>query len=67
MKFETLLLHSLFVACFVVCALIMGAMFTTHYQVPQQAGASTVATTLLAAPAHCALRPDGIVCPTVRG
>lgn len=67
MKFETLLLHSLFVACFAVCALIMGAMFTTHSPVPQQAGSSAVATTLLAAPAHCALRPDGVVCPTSRG
>ncbi|MEW5315157.1 MAG: hypothetical protein WDW38_006605 [Sanguina aurantia] len=74
MKFETLLLHSLFVACFAVCALIMGAMFTTR--APGAARQATgmpvfsgrcAATMLLAAPAHCALRPDGVVGPTSRG
>lgn len=29
MKFESLILASLFAACFAVCALVMGAMLTT--------------------------------------
>jgi hypothetical protein len=67
MKFETVLLHSLFVACFAVCALIMGAMLTTHTQIAHQASNTSVADVLLASPAHCAMRPDGVMCPTVRG
>lgn len=66
MKFETLLLRGLFVACFAVCALIMGAMLTTHAQIAQPGSRTPVADVLLAAPARCALRPDGVMCPTLR-
>ncbi|WP_202594195.1 hypothetical protein [Frateuria defendens] len=34
MKLETLLLHSLFAACLLVCALTLGAMLTTQAGVP---------------------------------
>lgn len=67
MKFETLLLHSLFVACFGVCALIMGAMVTTHPQAAQRGSGHPIADVLLLSPTRCALRPDGVVCPFVRG
>ncbi|GAB2583581.1 hypothetical protein ISP15_17130 [Dyella jejuensis] len=30
MKFETLMLHSLFAACLLVCMLTFGAMLTSH-------------------------------------
>jgi hypothetical protein len=30
MKFETLMLHSLFAACLLVCVLTFGAMLMTH-------------------------------------
>jgi hypothetical protein len=38
MKFETLMLHSLFAVCLLVCVLTLGAMLTSH------APASRVAT-----------------------
>jgi hypothetical protein len=37
MKFETLMLHSLFAACLLVCVLTLGAMLTTHTPVPSVA------------------------------
>jgi hypothetical protein len=37
MKFETLMLHSLFAACLLVCVLTLGAMLTTHTTVPSVA------------------------------
>lgn len=33
MKFETLMLHSLFAACMLVCVLVLGAMLTSHVAV----------------------------------
>jgi hypothetical protein len=67
MKFETFMLHSLFVACFAVCALIMGAMLNTKPQNLQHGIANPVASALLTAPTSCAMRPDGVVCPTLHG
>jgi hypothetical protein len=67
MKFETLMLRGLFVACFAVCALIMGAMLNARPQTLQQAAAGPVASVLLAAPSVCAMKPDGVVCPAMRG
>jgi hypothetical protein len=34
MKFETLMLHSLFAACMLVCLLTLGAMLTSPTTVP---------------------------------
>lgn len=64
MKFETLLLRSLFVACLLACGWIMGAMLFTPGPV-QLAGAGSGARigALLAVPAACMLPPDGVVCP----
>ncbi len=33
MKFENLILQSLFAACLLVCVLVMGAMLTSHVNV----------------------------------
>lgn len=66
MKFETLMLRSLFLACVGVCGLIFGAMLTATPTAAQLAGNSTIGAVLLAAPATCVLPPDGVVCPLPR-
>ena len=55
MKFESLILATLFVACFSVCALVMGAMLKTTPASVQLASANKTATVALATPASCAL------------
>lgn len=67
MKFETLMLRTLFVACMAVCSLIMGAMLTTTPSSVQLASNRSVASILLSAPSSCALPPDGVVCPRQNG
>lgn len=37
MKFETLMLKTLFSACLLVCVLVMGSMLTTRVSVPNVA------------------------------
>ncbi|MBN8894381.1 MAG: hypothetical protein J0I71_06035 [Rhodanobacter sp.] len=67
MKFETFMLHGLFIASLVVCGLILAAMLTTTTATPpvELAHDGGIATILLAAPSSCALPPDGVVCPRV--
>lgn len=67
MKFETLMLRCLFVACLAVCGLIFGAMLTTTPASVQLADSGRIGAILLAAPSSCALPPDGVVCPRVNG
>ncbi|HEY0199424.1 MAG TPA: hypothetical protein VGC19_12925 [Rhodanobacter sp.] len=67
MKFETIMLHGLFIACIGVCALIMGAMLKTTPTSAQITGANRTASVLLAAPVTCALPADGVICPRVNG
>jgi hypothetical protein len=69
MKFETLMLRGLFIACLAVCGLIFGAMVTTTPASVQLAANSnsTIGAILLAAPSSCALPPDGVVCPQIGG
>jgi hypothetical protein len=67
MKFETLMLRGLFIACLAVCGLIFGAMVTTTSASVQLAANSGVGAILLAAPSSCALPPDGVVCPQIGG
>jgi hypothetical protein len=55
MKFESQILAALFVACFTICALVMGAMLKTTPTSVRLAGTSKVAAVALAAPASCAL------------
>ncbi len=67
MKFETLMLHGLFIACLAVCGLILGAMMTIAPGSVQLATHGSVAAILLAGPTSCALPADGVVCPLVGG
>ena len=67
MKFETLMLRTLFVACMAVCSLIMGAMLTATPPAVQLAANHSVSSILLAAPTACALPADGVVCPRQNG
>ncbi len=67
MKFETLMLRGLFIACMAVCGLIFGAMLTTTPASVRLTASNTVGAMLLAAPSSCALPPDGVVCPQPRG
>jgi hypothetical protein len=62
MKFETMMLHSLFAACFALCVLVMGAMLRAQ-PVEQPAPGSSVTTMLLDAPDSCVLPHDGVLCP----
>lgn len=61
MKFESLILVTLFVACFTICALVMGAMLKTT-PASQLAGANKAAAVALAVPAGCTLPADGPSC-----
>ncbi|MEP7185217.1 MAG: hypothetical protein ABI767_05200 [Rhodanobacter sp.] len=65
MKFETLMLRGLFIACLAVCGLILGAMVTVTPTDVKRAAAGprqSLAALLLAAPSSCALPADGVVC-----
>jgi hypothetical protein len=67
-KFETFMLHGLFIASLLVCSLILAAMVTTSATLPVQlAHGDDIGTQLLASPSSCALPPDGVVCPRVNG
>lgn len=66
MNLETMMLRSLFVACLLVCGLILGAMIVPTTSVQLAGGVSdTGAATgsLLLAPGVCMLPPDGVICP----
>ncbi|KZC15485.1 hypothetical protein RHOFW510R12_32820 [Rhodanobacter sp. FW510-R12] len=67
MKFETMMLRGLFIACLAVCGLILAAMVTTTPASVQLAANGGIGAILLAAPTSCALRPDGVVCPQIGG
>ncbi|MBD8872632.1 hypothetical protein [Rhodanobacter sp. DHB23] len=67
MKYENLMLSSLFVACLLVCVLVLGTMLKP---LPASVGLATggnVANGLLASPAQCALPADGVICPRLPG
>ncbi|MEI7035414.1 hypothetical protein [Fulvimonas yonginensis] len=66
MKFETLLLRSLFVACLLACGLVLGGMLSASPQAVQLAANSKLGA-LLATPGTCMLPPDGVVCPRQDG
>ncbi|WP_426688191.1 hypothetical protein [Rhodanobacter ginsengiterrae] len=58
MKFESMILASLFVACFALCTLVLGAMLTATPNAVPLAGTTTSAAT-----AHCAQAVDAASCP----
>jgi hypothetical protein len=66
MKFETLMLRGLFIACMAVCGLIFGAMLTTTPASTKLVANPTFGAILLSSPSSCALPADGVVCPQPR-
>jgi len=66
MKLETLMLRGLFVACLLVCTLVLGAMLSASPQSVQLASSGHLGM-LLNAPGSCMLPPDGVVCPRLNG
>ncbi|HXD35870.1 MAG TPA: hypothetical protein VN624_04410 [Rhodanobacter sp.] len=69
MKYESLMLRCLFLACLAICGLIFAAMVTITPAPDggQLAASSHISAILLAAPSTCALLPDGVVCPRLGG
>ena len=67
MKYENLMLSGLFVACLLVCTLVLGAMLTTTPASIQLATSGSVGSALLVTPATCALPADGVICPRQPG
>ena len=62
MKFETMMLRTLFAACLLVCGLVLGAMLLPTPHAVQLAANGTVGALLLATPSACMLPVDGVVC-----
>ena len=68
MKFETLVLRSLFMACVLVCGLILAGMITAKPTPVQLAASSPVSALLASAPSTCALPVGGnMVCLRAEG
>ncbi|HWU77652.1 MAG TPA: hypothetical protein VN043_14200 [Rhodanobacter sp.] len=67
MKFESLMLRCLFLACLAVCGLIFGAMLTATPPSVQLAATNGASAILLATPSSCVLPPDGVICPRITG
>ena len=61
MKHETLMLHGLFAACLLVCALVLGSMLTAP--LPTTAASRALAASTSA----CAAPNTGTRCPLPRG
>jgi len=67
MKFESMILGTLFVACFGICALVMGAMLTAKSATVQMTGATPSASSVATAQADCAQRIDAARCTGSNG
>ncbi|RDS84060.1 hypothetical protein [Dyella psychrodurans] len=68
MKFETMVLRSLFVACVLVCGLILAGMITAKPTPVQLANSNRVSALFASAPATCALPVAGeIACIRIVG
>ncbi|HKT28589.1 hypothetical protein [Dyella sp.] len=63
MKFETVILRGLFVACMLVCGLILAAMVTSKPASMRLADTATIASLLISAPSSCVLPVvDDMIC-----
>ncbi|GLQ86870.1 hypothetical protein [Dyella flagellata] len=63
MKFETLILRGLFVACILVCGLILTAMVTSKTSPLHLAASTSIASLLVSAPSSCVLPVvDDMIC-----
>lgn len=69
MKFETLILRGLFVACMLVCGLILAAMITSKPAPMRLAAAgNTIIDLLVSAPSSCVLPiVDDMICVRTAG
>lgn len=69
MKFETLILRGLFVACMLVCGLIMAAMVISKPAPMRLAAAgSSIVNLLVSAPTSCVLPlVDNMICVRAAG
>ena len=67
MKFESLILGTLFVACFGICALVMGAMLTAKSATVQMTGTTRSASTVAVAQPDCVHRIDAARCTGSNG
>ena len=68
MKFETVILRGLFVACTVVCGLILAAMVTSKPAPTHLAFTSSIAALLTSAPSSCVLPiVDNMICVRAAG
>lgn len=63
MKFETMILRGLFVACMAVCGLILAAMVTSKPEPMRLAVTASMASLLASAPSSCVLPiVDDMIC-----
>ena len=63
MKFETLILRGLFLACMLVCGLILTAMVASKTSPLRLAASTSIASVLVTAPSSCVLPVvDGMLC-----
>jgi hypothetical protein len=68
MKFETVILRSLFVACMLVCGLILAAMVTSRPAPMHLAFTSSIAALLTSAPSSCVVPfVDDMICVRAAG
>jgi len=67
MKFESMILGTLFVACFGICALVMGAMLTAKSATVQMTGATPSASSVATTQPDCAQRIDTARCTGSNG
>lgn len=63
MKFETLILRGLFVACMLVCGLILTGMVASMTAPLRLAASTSIGSLLVTAPSSCVLPVvDGMLC-----
>lgn len=63
MKFETVILRGLFVACMLVCGLILAAMVTSKPESTHLTDTTSLASLLVSAPSSCVLPiVDDMIC-----
>jgi hypothetical protein len=68
MKFETIMLSGLFIACIAVCAVVMGAMLKATPSSVQLAGNHhKAAVVAMVSPATCAAPDSNTACPRTNG
>jgi hypothetical protein len=67
MKFETIMLNGLFIACIAVCALVMGAMLKATPSSVRLAGNHKAAVVAMVSPTTCTVPDSNTACPRTNG